>query len=264
MLVIVTLLGAVMAVSLVMALVRLRGRTASAEPTVAETAAPAHADAASAEPARSGSADERLVAWLRARPGARKALSALSVLLLLGSAAMIGWPYFTNLYQERVVQSDLEGELASGELKEKYLDRSLGEGDALTRLQIPSLDVDVVVVEGVTASALRAGAGHYPFSPLPCEIGNVSIAGHRTTYGRPFHNVDLLSPGDLIVLDTPIGTCTYQVSQEPFVVAPTDLSVVENTPDEARLTLTTCHPKGSARQRLIVHATMISSEFYEA
>jgi sortase A len=116
------------------------------------------------------------------------------------------------------------------------------------------------VVAGTTASALRAGAGHYPETPLPCEIGNVAIAGHRTTYGRPFHNLDLLNPGDRITLETPIGSCTYEVSREPWIVMPTAIEVVANTPDEAALTLTTCHPKGSARERLIVRATMVSSE----
>ena len=98
-------------------------------------------------------------------------------------------------------------------------------------------------------SALRAGAGHYPQTPLPCEPGNVAIAGHRTTYGKPFHNLDLLKPGDTIVLETPIGSCTYKMVPPPFIVAPTDTSVVDPTPVPT-LTLTTCHPKGSARQRL--------------
>jgi sortase A len=125
---------------------------------------------------------------------------------------------------------------------------------------IPDINVDVVVVEGTTASALRAGAGHYPDTPLPCEIGNVGIAGHRTTYGRPFHNLDLLKPGMEITLQTPVGECTYQITKDPFPVSPKDVSVVANTPDEATLTLTTCHPKGSARQRLIVKATLVRSD----
>src|SRR3546814_693306 len=131
--------------------------------------------------------------------------------------------------------------------------------DSLTRLIIPAIEVDVVVVEGTTASALRAGAGHYADTPLPCEIGNVAIAGHRTTYGRPFHNLDLLEVGQQITLETPIGDCTYEVNRDPFVVSPTQTEVVANTPDEATLTLTTGHPKGSARQRLIVKATLVSS-----
>ena len=61
---------------------------------------------------------------------------------------------------------------------------------------IPALNVDTVVVEGTGATALRAGAGHYPNTPLPGEEGNVAIAGHRTTYGKPFANLDRLAVGD--------------------------------------------------------------------
>ena len=68
----------------------------------------------------------------------------------------------------------------------------------------------------------------------------------------------------LRVDETPVGSCTYEIRAEPFVVAPTAVEVVANTPDEARLTLTTCHPKGSARQRLVVTATMVSAEMFDA
>ncbi|MFP5256421.1 MAG: class E sortase [Acidimicrobiia bacterium] len=201
----------------------------------------------------------RLVGVLRTRSWARMALTTLSIGLLVGAVATVGYPFYTNLLQDRI-QSDLDRQLASPELRQAYLDRNIGVGDSLTRIVIPDIDVDVVVVEGVTASALRAGAGHYPNTPLPCEIGNVAIAGHRTTYGRPFHNVDLLAPGSEITLKTPVGSCTYEVTQEPFVVAPDQTEVVANTPDEATLTLTTCHPKGSARQRLIIKATLVRSD----
>jgi sortase A len=200
----------------------------------------------------------RLVGLLRSRPWARMALTTVSVGLLVGAIAMVGYPFYTNLLQDRI-QSRLDRQIASPELRQAYLDRNIGIGDSLTRIVIPDIDVDVVVVEGTTASALRAGAGHYPDTPLPCEIGNVGIAGHRTTYGRPFHNLDLLKPGMEITLQTPIGECTYEITEEPFAVSPKDVGVVANTPDEATLTLTTCHPKGSARQRLIVKATMVTS-----
>jgi sortase A len=174
--------------------------------------------------------------------------------LLVAAAGMLGYPFYTNLYQSRV-QQRLDNQLVSPELQQAYRDRNVGTGDALTRIRIPAINVDVVVVEGTTASALRAGAGHYPTTPLPCETGNVAIAGHRTTYGKPFANVQLLKPGDEIILETPIGSCTYKVSQAPFVVTPRDTSVVAPTPGSA-LTLTTCHPKGSARQRLIIRAEL--------
>src|SRR3546814_12345154 len=125
-------------------------------------------------------------------------------------------------------------------------------GDARAHLTIPSIEVDGVVVEGTTAGALRAVAGHYADTPLPCEIGNVAIAGHRTTYGRPFHNLDLLEVGPQITLETQLGDCPYEVNRDPFVVSPTQTEVVANTPDTATRTPTTSHPKGNARQHLIV------------
>jgi sortase A len=201
----------------------------------------------------------RIATWLRRRPAARMAVTTLSLALLVGAVAVVGYPFYTNVYQSRL-QGRLDQQLASPELREAYINREVGEGESLTRIIIPEIGVDVVVVEGTSADALRAGAGHYPETPLPCEIGNVAIAGHRTTYGRPFHNLDLLRPGHEITLVTPIGRCTYEVSANPFIVAPEDVDVVANTPDEARLTLTTCHPKGSARERLITTATLVHSD----
>lgn len=205
---------------------------------------------------------ERLVVMLKRRKTARAALSVLSVALLLGAAGMMGYPFYTNMYQDRL-QSQLDTQLASPDLRDAYVNRTVTEGDSLTRIRIPSIDVDTIVVEGTTASALRAGAGHYPSTPLPCEVGNVAIAGHRTTYGKPFHDLDLLTAGDRITLETPIGACTYEV-ERTWITEPTDVGVLDNTPGEARLTLTTCHPKGSARQRLILTATMVSAEAFDA
>ncbi len=201
---------------------------------------------------------DAVVGGLRTRRWARMLLTATSVGLLVGALATIGYPFYTNLVQDRY-QARLDRQFRSDELRQAYLDRNVAVGDSLTRILIPEIDVDVVVVEGTTASALRAGAGHYPDTPLPCEVGNVSIAGHRTTYGRPFHNVDKLGVGDEITLETPIGTCTYEVSQAPFAVSPFALEVV-GPAEQAVLTLTTCHPKGSARERLIVKAKLVKSE----
>jgi sortase A len=200
-----------------------------------------------------------MISGLRTRPWARMLLTTASVGLLVSAVAVFGYPLYTNIVQDRY-QSRLERQIQTPELKQAYLDRKVGVGDSLTRIVIPDIDVDVVVVEGTTASALQAGAGHYVDTPLPCEIGNVGIAGHRTTYGKPFHNLDLLEVGDEITLETPIGECTYEVNAAPFPVSPSAREVVANTPDEATLTLTTCHPKGSARQRLVVKATLVRSD----
>lgn len=192
---------------------------------------------------------------LRSRPVVRLMLSGLSIVLAVVGIGMLAYPFATNLYQDRL-QSDLAIEMRTPEAKQAYQDGEVAVGDPLTRIVIPKLDVRTVVVEGTTPSALRAGAGHYPNTPLPGEEGNVGIAGHRTTYGKPFANLDRLRPGDEIVLQTPIGTHIYRVSQAPFVVPNSEWSVISQTPGRA-LTLTTCHPKGSARQRLVVKAEMV-------
>jgi sortase A len=192
---------------------------------------------------------------LRARPVARRMLSGLSVLLAVVGVGLLAYPFYTNLVQGRI-QTRLAIQLSSPELKQAYAAGQIAEGDSLTRLRIPDIDVDVVVVEGTSASALKAGAGHYPNTPLPGEEGNVAIAGHRTTYGKPFANLDHLKPGNEIILETPIGRHVYKISREPFVVDKADFSVISQTSGHT-LTLTTCHPKGSAKQRLIVKAELV-------
>lgn len=196
-----------------------------------------------------------LVELLRTRRSVRIGLSLLSVLLLLGGLALVGYPFATNMWQGRI-QDRLDKQLSTPELQQAYRERRVATGDSLTRIRIPALDVDVVVVEGITASALRAGAGHYPKTSLPCEGGNVAIAGHRTTFGRPFGNLDQLKTGDTIELETPLGACMYQITKNPFVTEPTELSVIEPTAAKT-LTLTTCHPKGSAAKRLVVQGTWV-------
>jgi sortase A len=218
------------------------------------------------EPARAGGIAPRrtsrmsdgtgfLVDALRARPVARRLLSGLSVLLAVIALGMLAYPFATNLYQGRL-QTKLAIQLKTDGAKQAYQAGETLEGDALTRIVIPTIQVNTVVVEGTGASALRAGAGHYPNTPLPGEEGNVAIAGHRTTYGKPFANLDHLKPGDEILFETPVGKNVYKVSREPFVVPATQWDVISQTPGRT-LTLTTCHPKGSARQRLIVKAEMV-------
>jgi sortase A len=220
-----------------------------------------------------------MIDTLRRRKGLRLSLSLGSLFAFIIAVGVIGYPFYTNLVQSRI-QARLDRQLASPELKQAYLDHHLQEGDSLTRIKIPAIGVDVVVVEGTGADALRAGAGHYRDTSLPCEDGTVGIAGHRTTYGRPFANIDLLKPGDTITLETPVGSCTYQVLAPPpnrrpldgngaaFVIKPNEIEVIrapaiarpgEDPPVGAMLTLTTCHPKGSATQRLVVQAVLVNS-----
>jgi sortase A len=129
------------------------------------------------------------------------------------------------------------------------------ENTEFARLKVPKLALDVVVFEGVTRVALAQGPGHMPDTPLPGQPGNAVISGHRTTHGRPFFNFDLLHPGDRIEVETSIGTHVYEV-RESLIVAPTDVWVADNKPG-GWLTLTTCNPKFSARERLIISAELV-------
>jgi sortase A len=128
------------------------------------------------------------------------------------------------------------------------------EGDAVARLSIPKIDVEKIVVEGVSVSDLKRGPGHYPDSPLPGQPGNAAIAGHRTTYGAPFNRIDELELGDEILVTTLQGAFRYEVSEQR-IVSPSAVEVLDNFGDN-RLTLTACHPKYSARQRIIVVAQL--------
>lgn len=196
------------------------------------------------------------------RPSAktiRKTLTGLALVLALGGAALIAYPFATDMWAGRI-QTTLRADLALNTSADTYRAGEVKVGNALTRLEMPSLDVDTIVVEGTTPAALRAGAGHYPKTALPGEIGNVAIAGHRTTYGRPFNRMDDLRPGDKVILTTPIGKHTYEVITQPFVVDPSDWSPINQYPEGGSfLTLTSCHPEGSAAYRIVVRAELVES-----
>jgi sortase A len=191
------------------------------------------------------------------RPGGRKALSALSIVLFIAGVAMFAYPVGTDAYS-RYQQGHLNDQFGSSQLADDYRNNDVEVGSPLTRLRIPRVKLDVLVVEGTTAAALRAGAGHYVGTPLPGEVGNVSIAGHRTTFGRPFNRLDELKTGDEVILETPFKVFHYRVlpafegHANPWPVSPKNASVIANVKGRSLLTLTTCHPKGSARQRLIL------------
>ena len=132
-------------------------------------------------------------------------------------------------------------------------------------IRIPKLDKlrdGWTVVEGVDRSDLRNGAGHMVHTPLPGQPGNSVISGHRTTYGAPFGDLDKLGPGDIIEVETALGTHRYEVV-ESVVVRPNELWVTEPR-EGAWLTLTTCHPKFSSRRRLVVFAELVGGPNAEA
>jgi sortase (surface protein transpeptidase) len=150
----------------------------------------------------------------------------------------------------------------------------LHDGDAFALLHIPRLGADYAraIVEGTGAEELAQGPGHYTRSAMPGEQGNFAVAGHRVGRGSPFLEIDELGAGDPIVVETATEWFVYRVlpAQGPVgvpgqqivtpantsVIAPTPNGPVDGPPSGAYLTLTTCHPEYSARQRLIVHAVL--------
>ncbi len=130
------------------------------------------------------------------------------------------------------------------------------EGSAVGRLQIPAIGVDQYVVEGTAEADLAKGPGHYIGTSMPGQAGNIAIAGHRTTYGAPFNNLNALKIGDQISLTSNAGErLTYVVSANPVAVSPNDVAVLNPAADN-RLTLTTCNPRFSSSQRLVVVAEL--------
>jgi len=128
-------------------------------------------------------------------------------------------------------------------------------GSPIGLISIPRIGMsDAVFVEGVAEADLQEGPGHYPSTALPGQPGNVGIAGHRTTYGAPFYDLDQLQPGDPVILQVPQGTFTYDVVRST-VVSPNDTAVLGPT-SLPILTLTTCNPRYSSSTRLVVTALL--------
>lgn len=154
-------------------------------------------------------------------------------------------------------------------------------GDPFAILHIPRLGEDYsrVVVEGASEAQLEQGPGHYVGTAMPGEQGNFAVAGHRVGRGSPFLDLDRMRPGDPIVVETGDSWFVYRVlgdtasgdvAGDPSgipgrrIVRPSQVDVIAPTPGGAAgaaasgayLTLTTCHPKYSAEQRLIIHARL--------
>jgi LPXTG-site transpeptidase (sortase) family protein len=137
-------------------------------------------------------------------------------------------------------------------------------GGSIARLYLPRLAKHWVVVQGVRQSDLTYAPGHYPESALPGQIGNFSVAGHRSP--AIFWDLDKVNAGDAVIVETKDTYYVYKVT-ENLIVKPTAVEVVAPvpgkpgaTPTEAMLTLTTCNPKWDNNQRMIVHAKLERSQ----
>tara|TARA_B100001079_G_C16388469_1_gene505607 strand:+ start:73 stop:1155 length:1083 start_codon:yes stop_codon:yes gene_type:complete len=126
-------------------------------------------------------------------------------------------------------------------------------------LEIAAINVKQYVLTGTNENTLELGPGHYSNTALPGTGGNVGIAGHRTTYGAPFSNLDALQIGDNLLLTVGSKTYHYNVDSIDVVDAIGGEYVLFDRGDD-RLTLTTCHPKYSARERLIVSGILTKIE----
>jgi sortase A len=121
-------------------------------------------------------------------------------------------------------------------------------------LDIPAIGLSQPLFEGVTLTAIDRGPSHWPGTAMPGELGNVVVAGHRTTHTRPFWDLHLLEPGDELVFTTDAGRFVY-VLDSIEIVNPEDIHIV--TQHHAHTaTLFACHPRGSARQRIVGHFTL--------
>jgi sortase A len=131
----------------------------------------------------------------------------------------------------------------------------------VARLEIPRIGLNRIVVEGATADALTKGPGHFPETPLPGQLGNAAVAGHRTTHLAPFFDIDKLQPGDEIIVTTLNGRYVYHVTGTE-VVSPDDYAAVIPTTDvtKATLTLVSCTPRYSASNRIVVRSELVPDQ----
>jgi sortase A len=130
--------------------------------------------------------------------------------------------------------------------------KGLRPGEAIGRLRVPRLGVDMLFVEGTDSESLKKGPGRYRKSFLPGEGELVYIAGHRTTYAAPFSRIDRLRRGDLVVVEVPYGTFRYRITGHRIVKA-NEVSVLRSRHREV-VALQACHPRFFASHRIIAYA----------
>lgn len=132
-----------------------------------------------------------------------------------------------------------------------------GKPASTGRIEIPAIGLNHATYEGIDLPTIDHGPSHWPGTPLPGQRGNTVFPGHRTTHSRPFWDLDKLQPGNEVIFTTPAGRFTYKVTRTMIVPA-NAMYVTDQTPD-ATFTIMACHPKGSARQRIVVKGSLVSA-----
>ncbi len=193
----------------------------------------------------------------------RAVLRFVAAVMMVSGVLLITDAVVTLLWQEPVSAFVAEREQralkkALFDPPERVVRRRPLKGDAIAKIEIPAIGVSEYVVEGTDTATLRKGPGHYPDTPLPGGPGTAAIAGHRTTYGAPFREIDELERGDRITVDMPDGRFIYRVEQSK-IVDDQDLSVLEPV-GYKRLMLSACHPLYSAAQRVVIFAEQVRRE----
>ena len=194
-----------------------------------------------------------------------KVIGLALILAALGVGGFIWWSLWGTGFAAQAAQNDLRAEFQPR--VETRIPLGAPEpvvkvpGDAVAIIRIPKIEVDLVVVEGTGTEALKKGPGHYTDTAYPWDdTGRVGIAGHRTTYGAPFWSLNELRIGDRIVLATEYGIFEYRVTRRvitpPSGILPSGDSVLAAT-KQPTLVLTTCNPRFSAAERLIVIADRV-------
>lgn len=177
--------------------------------------------------------------------------------LLIGdAAATLLWQEPVSAFLAAREQRALERQLERP--PPRLIRRQPLRGDAIGKIELPTLDRSYFMVEGVDVGSLRKGPGHYPDTPLPGQRGTVAVAGHRTTHLAPFRRIDELDRGDRVIASMPYGRFVYRV-ERTRIVEPTALWVKRRVRYD-RLILTACHPLYSAAQRIVVFARFIRGE----
>ena len=185
-------------------------------------------------------------------------LMVSGVLLIADAGLTLAWQEPISAYLAAKDQSVLKHEYLKLPAKKVRKHRDQLKGDAIAKIELPTIHKTTYVVEGTDTGDLRKGPGHYPDTPLPGEHGTVAIAGHRTTYGAPFRHIDSLSNGDRITVAMPDGTFVYRVYRTRIVDA-SALWVTRKVGFD-QLILSACHPLHSAAQRVVVFARFVRRE----
>lgn len=124
----------------------------------------------------------------------------------------------------------------------------------LGSIRIPTLGIDTALLEGITLTTLDQGPGHWPGTAMPGRLGNVVVAGHRTSHGAVFRDIDRLVQGDEVIFTTADGEFRYLV-ERISIVQPNAMYIISQTLGRTA-TLFACHPPGSTRQRIVAHLVL--------